>query len=61
MVENEIILDPGSHPASRDLAGMTNWGTASRTIDIILPAAHRAYAPEGRNGPLLSGWGETIF
>ena len=28
VAENQIILDPGSHPAPRDLAGMTNWGTA---------------------------------
>jgi len=27
--ENQIILDPGSHPAPRDLAGMTNWDTTS--------------------------------
>jgi hypothetical protein len=27
--ENQIILDPGSHPASRDLAGMTNYSTLS--------------------------------
>jgi hypothetical protein len=25
---NQIILDPGSHPAARDLAGMTNCDTA---------------------------------
>ena len=24
LAENQIILDPGSHPAPRDLAGMTN-------------------------------------
>ena len=24
LTENQIILDPGSHPALRDLAGMTN-------------------------------------
>jgi hypothetical protein len=29
MTENQIILDPGSHPATRDLAGMTNYDTAS--------------------------------
>jgi hypothetical protein len=29
IVESQIILDPGSHPASRDLAGMTSWGTVS--------------------------------
>jgi hypothetical protein len=27
--ENKIILDPGSHPAPRDLAGMTNCGAVS--------------------------------
>ena len=30
MAENEIILDYGSHPAPRDLAGMTNYHAASR-------------------------------
>jgi hypothetical protein len=30
IAENKIILDPGSHPAPRDLAGMTNCDTASR-------------------------------
>jgi hypothetical protein len=25
VAENQVILDPGSHPAARDLAGMTNW------------------------------------
>jgi hypothetical protein len=29
VAENQIILDPGSHPASRDLAGMTNYDAAS--------------------------------
>jgi len=28
VAENQIILDPGSHPAPRDLAGMTNYDTA---------------------------------
>jgi len=27
--ENQNILDPGSHPAPLDLAGMTNWDTVS--------------------------------
>ena len=27
--EIQIILDPGSHPAPRDLAAMTNWDIAS--------------------------------
>jgi hypothetical protein len=30
IVEYQIILGPGSHPAPRDLAGMTNCGTAAR-------------------------------
>ena len=30
VVENEIIQDPGSHPASRYLAGMTHYDTGSR-------------------------------
>jgi hypothetical protein len=44
LAENEIILDPGSRPASvfaeaspdtpRDLAGMTNYDTASRGREI---------------------------
>ncbi len=29
VAENQIILDPGSHPAPRDLAGMTYYDTAS--------------------------------
>jgi hypothetical protein len=29
VAENQIVLDPGSHPALRDLAGMTNYDTAS--------------------------------
>jgi hypothetical protein len=28
VAKNSIILDPGSHPAPRDLAGMTNYDTA---------------------------------
>ena len=31
MAENQIILDPGSPPAPRDLAGMTNYDTVSRS------------------------------
>jgi hypothetical protein len=27
--ENKVILDPGSHPAARDLAGMTNYAAVS--------------------------------
>jgi hypothetical protein len=30
VAENQILLDPGSHPAPRDLAGMTKWDTASK-------------------------------
>jgi hypothetical protein len=30
LLENQTILDPGSHPAPRDLAGMTNYNTASQ-------------------------------
>jgi hypothetical protein len=30
IAENQNILDPGSHPAPRDLAGMTNCETLSR-------------------------------
>jgi hypothetical protein len=26
VAENQVILDPGSHPAPRDLAGMTHGG-----------------------------------
>jgi hypothetical protein len=26
---NQVTLDPGSHPAPRDLAGMTKWDIAS--------------------------------
>ena len=29
IAESQIILDPGSHPASQDLAGMTNCSTVS--------------------------------
>ncbi len=29
ITENRITLDPGSHPAPRDLAGMTNRDPAS--------------------------------
>ena len=29
VAENQIILDPGSHPAVRDLTGRTNCDTAS--------------------------------
>ena len=29
LLENRIILDPGSRPAARALAGMTNYDTAS--------------------------------
>jgi len=29
LVVNRIVLDPGSHHAPRDLAGMTNCDTAS--------------------------------
>jgi hypothetical protein len=28
MASSRLLLDPGSHPAPRDLAGMTNWDTA---------------------------------
>ena len=34
--ENQIILDPGSHPVPRDLAGMTNCDTVSMTTDKFL-------------------------
>jgi hypothetical protein len=30
LFENQTILDPGSHPVLRDLAGMTNYNTASK-------------------------------
>jgi hypothetical protein len=30
LAKNQIILDPGSHPALWDLAGMTNCGAASQ-------------------------------
>jgi hypothetical protein len=33
--EHQIILDPGSHPALRDLAGMTEWCTVPKTVDIV--------------------------
>ena len=29
LAENKNVLDPGSHPAARDLTGMTNYDTAS--------------------------------
>jgi hypothetical protein len=29
LAENQFILDPGSHPAARDLAGMTSYATVS--------------------------------
>jgi hypothetical protein len=29
IVQYQLVLDPGSHPAPRDLAGMTNSGTSS--------------------------------
>ena len=46
VARNQIILDPGSHPAARDLAGMTNCDTASDPGGIG-SAFHRA--EEGRN------------
>jgi hypothetical protein len=36
LAKNEIILDPGSHPAPRDLAGMTNYDTASQAEYIVM-------------------------
>jgi hypothetical protein len=33
---NQVTLDPGSHPAPRDLAGMTNCDTASREGGDVL-------------------------
>ena len=33
LAENPIILDPGSHPARRDLAGMTNCDTVCADIN----------------------------
>jgi len=37
VVENQIILDPGSHPAPRDLAGMTNCDNALKGPALIVP------------------------
>ncbi|KPK25196.1 MAG: hypothetical protein AMK69_14940 [Nitrospira bacterium SG8_3] len=34
---NQIILDPGSCPAPRDLAGMTNYDAASKDPALITP------------------------
>jgi hypothetical protein len=42
--KNQIILDPGSHPAPRDLAGMTNRETTSRRVKYSQQACSR----EGR-------------
>jgi hypothetical protein len=39
--ENQIILDPGSHPGSRDLAGMTNCDTTSGGRVIEFAAARK--------------------
>jgi hypothetical protein len=37
VAENPIILDPGSHPAPRDLAGMTNRDKVSDRGGLSLP------------------------
>jgi hypothetical protein len=36
IAENQMILDPGSHPAPRDLAGMTNCDTVSRRRGLTI-------------------------
>jgi hypothetical protein len=33
VAENRNILDPGSHPTPRDLAGMTNYNIVSKRMD----------------------------
>jgi hypothetical protein len=37
LVENQIILDPGSHPDPRDLAGMTNYDTGPEDLALMTP------------------------
>jgi hypothetical protein len=37
LAENQIVLDPGSHPAPRDLTGMTNYDTVSDGGGLSLP------------------------
>ena len=39
IVSYQIILDPGSHPAPRDLAGMTNCDTASSGVGSLQKGA----------------------
>jgi hypothetical protein len=48
LAENQIVLDPGSHPAPRDLTGMTNYDTVSDGGGLSLPRTRYG----GGGGPL---------
>jgi len=47
IVGNQIILDPGSHPASRDLAGMTNCNTVSGGLRLVVEPTPRRGGQDG--------------